>query len=211
MTVVAPAVSGMQAGLQAHDFAVMRRAMVNSQLRVSDVNDPALLAAFNAVAREDHVPAAMQQVAYLDRAIPLGPQAVLNPPLSHGQMLAAAAPRFGQRALLVSDNGYLAALLGKLGVTVEQMAPAQAAALKNKPGAGDYHLLLIDGAIEELPVALGNQLGIGGRVVTGWLQRGISRLATGIRQDDQPITLAALGEADFAVLPAFAAPRRWSF
>jgi protein-L-isoaspartate O-methyltransferase len=34
-----------------------RKAMIDSQLRVSGVNDPAVLAAFAAVPREDFVPA----------------------------------------------------------------------------------------------------------------------------------------------------------
>ena len=40
---------------------VARSAMIDSQLRVSGVNDPRVLAAMASVAREDFVPAAGQQ------------------------------------------------------------------------------------------------------------------------------------------------------
>jgi len=69
-----------------------RRAMIDSQLRVSGVNDPAILNAFAAVRREDFVPADRRAVAYMDRAVPLGDGNVLAPALTHGQMLTAAEP-----------------------------------------------------------------------------------------------------------------------
>ena len=82
-------------------YEAARRAMIDSQLRVSGVNDPAILAAFAAVAREDHVPAAARAVAYIDRAVPLGGGAMLAPALSHGQMLTDAAPTSDDRVLVI--------------------------------------------------------------------------------------------------------------
>ncbi len=61
--------------------AEMRSAMIDSQLRTSDVTDPAIVAAMGVVAREDHVPPALASVAYMDRAIPLGEGRALNAPL----------------------------------------------------------------------------------------------------------------------------------
>ena len=72
--------------------------MIDSQLRVSGVNDPAILAAFAAIPREDFVPAERRAVAYADRAVPLGDGAVLAPALTHGQMLTAAEPGTVQRS-----------------------------------------------------------------------------------------------------------------
>ena len=94
------------------DFAAARRAMIDSQLRTSGVNDPAVLEAFARVAREDHVPAAAQAHAYIDRAIPLGDGHALAAPLFHGRMLVEAGLRSDDTVLLVScGSGYLAALL----------------------------------------------------------------------------------------------------
>jgi len=47
-------------------------------------------------------------------------------------------------------------------------------------------------------------------VVTGLVERGVTRLAVA-RKAAGKIVPTALGEADFAVLPEFAAPKTWSF
>jgi protein-L-isoaspartate(D-aspartate) O-methyltransferase len=75
--------------------------MIDSQLRVSGVNDPAILAAFAAIPREDFVPAERRAVAYADRAVPLGDGTVLAPALTHGQMLTAAEPVPADTALVI--------------------------------------------------------------------------------------------------------------
>ena len=182
-----------------------RRAMIDSQLRPSGVNDPAVLAAFNRVRREDFVPAAAQGFAYMDRAVSLGSGKVLAPPLSHGQMLMEAAPAQADRALLVDGgSGYLAALLGPLVGSLDIIAPGEAAV------GHDYTLLLIDGAIERLPQALSDALATDARVVTGLIERGVSRLATG-RKAAGGVGFLTLGEADFAPLAEYAVPAKWSF
>ena len=182
-----------------------RRAMIDSQLRPSGINDPAVLAAFNRVRREDFVPVAAQGVAYTDRAVPLGGGKVLAPPLSHGRMLMEAAPTRTDRALLVDGgSGYLAALLTPL---VASLTTIPAGGL---PAGQGYTLLLIDGAIERLPQALADALATDGRVVTGLIERGVSRLAVG-RKAAGGIGFLTLGEADFAALPDYAAPSKWSF
>ena len=62
--------------MQSADFANMRRAMVDSQLRTSGVMEPWVLAAMGAVARENFVPAALREIAYMDRSIVLDNGAV---------------------------------------------------------------------------------------------------------------------------------------
>ena len=182
-----------------------RRAMIDSQLRPSGVNDPAVLAAFNRVRREDFVPAAARGVAYMDRSVPLGGGKVLAPALSHGLMLMEAAPSQADRALLVEGgSGYLAALLGPLVGSLDVIAPGEAAASQG------YTLLLIDGAIERLPQALTDALATDARVVTGLTERGVPRLATG-RKAAGNVGFLTLGEADFAQLAEYAVPAKWSF
>ena len=182
------------AGEVAATMDAVRRAMIDSQLRPSGVNDPAVLAAFNRVRREDFVPATARGVAYMDRGVPLGGGRVLAPPLSHGLMLMEATPTQADRALLVEGgSGYLAALLGPLVGSLDVIAPGAAAV-----GLG-YTLLLIDGAIERLPQALSEALASDARVVTGLIERGVPRLATG-RKAAGSVGFLTLGEADFAVL-----------
>jgi protein-L-isoaspartate(D-aspartate) O-methyltransferase len=184
-----------------------RRAMIDSQLRVSGVNDPAVLAAFDAVAREDHVPPALRGNAYIDRALPLDDGHGLPAPLVHGRMLIEAAPAAGEKVLVVSTNGYLAALAGAVGCKVSTMTPAYAATKKK---GGPFDLILIDGAAEALPASIAAMLGDDGRVVTGSLERGISRLATG-RKAGGALSLLALAEIGMPAIPEFAAAKAWSF
>lgn len=187
--------------------AAARRAMIESQLRVSGVNDPAVLAAMNAVAREDFVPAELKANAYIDRALQLGDGHALAAPLVHGRMLVEAAIQPGETVLVVSPAGYLAALAAQLGASVASLDPASAASARR---GDEVSLVLIDGAVEQLPAGLAGRLAEGGRIVTGLVERGVTRLAVG-RKVAGEVSLLPLAEIGIPVLAEFAAPKRWSF
>jgi protein-L-isoaspartate(D-aspartate) O-methyltransferase len=185
-----------------------RHAMIVSQLRTSGVNEPWVLAAMAGVAREDFVPEAMRDAAYIDRAIPLANGRFLAAPLIHGKMLAEAVPEKTDKVLLVGDGeGYLAALLRPLVGSLDAVDPA---AVSGLAGEGGYSLIMIDGAVEELPEALSAQMAEGGRIVTGMMVRGVSRLATGCKTAGT-VSLLPLAELGIPALPEFAAPKHWSF
>lgn len=185
-------------------MAAARRAMIDSQLRTSGVNEPWVLAAMDSVAREDFVPEGMKASAYIDRAIPLGNGRSLAAPLVHGWMLSEAAPTTADTALLVCGSGYLDALLRPLVGTLDK------AEAKDAPKKGGYSLIVIDGAVEELPAAIADALAEDGRIVTGLVERGVTRLAVG-RKAAGEIAYLPLAEIGIPVLSDFAAPRRWSF
>ena len=203
-----PSAHGSGAGGAMIAASGARRAMIDSQLRVNGVNEPAILAAFAAIAREDFVPADLRSSAYIDRAIALGGGQFLPAPLVHGRMLSEALPAAGQQVLVVSANGYLAALVTAMGAAPTVLAPADAASTRSK--GEPAQLILIDGAIEQLPAALAARLAEGGRIVTGLAERGVTRLAAG-RKTAGEVTLLPLAELGMPVLAAFAAPQRWSF
>ncbi|RZK00945.1 MAG: protein-L-isoaspartate O-methyltransferase [Novosphingobium sp.] len=185
-----------------------RRAMIDSQLRTSGVNEPWVLTAMSRVAREDFVPENAKASAYIDRAVPLGEGRFLAAPVVHGMLLTEARPTAEDKALIVGDaKGYLAALLGPLVGSLDAIDPADAAKRRSK---GPYSLIVVDGAIEELPAALGAQLAEGGRIVTGLVLRGVTRLAAG-RKAAGDVALLPLAELGIPALPEFAAPKRWSF
>jgi protein-L-isoaspartate(D-aspartate) O-methyltransferase len=191
------------------DHTAARRAMIDSQLRVSGVNDERVLAAMNAVSREDHVPAAARGHAYIDRAIPLDGGRALPAPLVHGMLLSEAGLHSADKVLVVSaGSGYLAALAGRLAGSVDTVDAAKAAAIKG--GKGGYTVLLVDGAIEQLPAGLAGELAEGGRIVTGLVERGVTRLAAG-RKLGGTVSLLPLAEIGIPVLAEFAAPKGWSF
>ncbi|MCW2412904.1 MULTISPECIES: protein-L-isoaspartate O-methyltransferase family protein [unclassified Sphingobium] len=212
-------------------FKAMRRAMVESQLRTSDVNDPVILEAILAEPRELYVPQERRSAAYIDRAVPLAHGRALNPPLATARLLVEAAPRAGEKVLLVgAATGYAAALLARLGCTVVAIEEDDAlfahakAALAGHAGVtlqqgplaagfaqgAPYDLLFVDGAIEELDETLVAQLRIGGRAVFARLERGVTRLCIGTR------TTGGFGARAFVdweavPLPGFARPKTFTF
>jgi protein-L-isoaspartate(D-aspartate) O-methyltransferase len=190
------------------DTQIARRAMIDSQLRTSGVNEEYVLARMLAVPREYFLPADKAAVAYIDRAVMLGEQGHLAAPLFYGKLLLEAAPAPGDRVLVVSGGtGYLAALIAPLAGAVTEITAAEAAALT---GAGEYDLIVIDGAIEQLPEGLAAALADNGRIVTGLVLRQVTRLASGRRIAGQ-VNLTSVEDLGIPVLGAFAAPQRWTF
>jgi protein-L-isoaspartate(D-aspartate) O-methyltransferase len=191
------------------DSSAARRAMIDSQLRVSGINDPRVLAAMAAVAREDFVPVSARGHAYIDRAIPLGEGRALPAPLVQAAMLAEAANVSGAQVLVVScGSGYLAALVEAMGASVEVIDAADAAA--GKAAKRKFDLLMIDGAVEHLPASLIADLSNAGRVVTGLAKGAVTSLAVGVKLGGK-VELIALAEMGIPVLREFAAPKSWSF
>lgn len=189
-------------------YATARRAMIDSQLRPSGVNDPAVLERMSAVAREDFVPASARGHAYIDRAIALGEGRFLAAPVVQGMMLQEAAPAATDKALIVDGgSGYLAELLRPLVGSLDVVTPADAAAKGRK---GDYTLLLVDGAAERLPAELVKRLADGARVVTGTVDKGVTRLASGRKVAGQ-VSLLPVLDMGIPVIEAFREPKGWSF
>ncbi len=183
--------------------------MIDSQLRTSGVNEPFVIARMGIVAREDFVPSSAKAIAYMDRAIPLGDGAFLAAPIVHGKMLAEARPGLDDSVLVVENgSAYLAELVKPL-VSKFDTKSVEEIVGSNK-GRKTYSLILIDGAIEELPDTLAKRLEDNGRIVTGVVERGITRLATG-RKVAGNVVLQPLADIGIPVLRAFDKPKEWSF
>jgi protein-L-isoaspartate(D-aspartate) O-methyltransferase len=191
------------------DYALARRAMIDSQLRPSGVNKDAVRAAIRAVPREEHVPASARGFAYMDRAIRVENGRFLPAPLVHGMMLEEATPTAADNALVVdAGSGYLSALVGQLAGTCHTISIEDALGKGKKPS--DITWLAVDGAIEELPATLVKLLADDARVIAGRLDGSITRLALG-RKSGKDIAWLNLGEMGIPVLPEFAAAKSWSF
>ena len=189
------------------DYAAARKAMLDSQLRTSGVNEPFVLERMGAVAREDFVPEAAKGTAYMDRAIRLGDGGSLPAPLFHGAMLAEARPTSDDKVLVVDGgSGYLTALVEPLVASVKTISPSEALDARK----GDYSLVLVDGAIEHVPANMAKLVAEGGRIVTGLVERGVTRLATG-RKSGKALALLPLAEMGVPRMGAFDKPESWSF
>jgi protein-L-isoaspartate(D-aspartate) O-methyltransferase len=197
------------AGHEAAQASLARRAMVDSQLRTSGVNAEPVLRRMSEVAREAFVPETARGFAYIDRAIAIGGGRQLAAPVVQGMMLQEARPGLKDAALLVDGgSGYMAELLQPMVGSLEVLTPGDAVA--EKRSGGEFTLLIIDGAIEQLPEALTRRLADGGRVVSGLVESGITRLAIG-RKAGGEVALLPLAELGIPVLAEFVAPKGWSF
>ncbi len=193
---------------KAPDFAAARRHMIESQLRTSGINDAYVLDRMAAVPREDFVPEASRASAYIDRTIPLGGGAALGSPLAYGEILTHARPQPDETALLVGPaTGYLAELIRPL---VADLRETTADLLLAKDVDGTFDLVIVDGALEDVPAQLIATLAPNGRLVAGVIRKGITRLEVGRRSGDD-VSLLAITETQLPRLPQFDKPQGWSF
>ena len=208
------------------DFAAARAAMVECQLRPQGVNDPAVLAAMGRIERENFLPAHTRPLAYVDRAVAIGPGRFLPAPAVLGQLLTQMMPEPGHSALVVgAGSGYSAAVLSAMGlqVTALESDPALAAAARENgvetvegpleaghAGNAPYDQILIDGAVEFIPDALVEQLADGGRLGAALVDRGITRLIVG-RKAGGAFGYLSIGDAGVPALPGFSRPKAFTF
>lgn len=208
------------------DFSLARRAMVDNQLRPEGVTDRGVLAAMAAVEREQFVPEAARALAYFDRPLKLNDHRAMMPPAALGRLLSELAPKPGERALIVgSGTGYSAALLQQIGLGVVALesdealaAAAGLAGIETEIGelprgsatGAPYDMILLDGAVEEVPATLTKQLRDGGRLAGAIVDRGVTRLVVG-RVSSGALGLRSIADAEVDHLPGFERPRAFTF
>jgi protein-L-isoaspartate(D-aspartate) O-methyltransferase len=208
------------------DYSAARAAMIDSQLRPQGVSDPAVLLAMSSVPREQFLPDQSRPLAYVDRAVAVGPGRFLSAPAVLGQLLTQMAPERGQRALVVgAGTGYSSALLAAMGLEVVAVESAPELAGKarelgieviegaleagHREGA-PYDQILIDGAVEMLPDGIIAQLADGGRLGTALVDRGVTRLIVG-RKSGDAFGYLSIGDAGVPVLPGFTRAKAFTF
>lgn len=170
------------------DFAAARFNMVESQIRTNHVVDPHVIRAMSATPRELFLPRRMRGYAYADEDLPLGRGRVMIEPLVLARMLQAAAIGSGDVVLAIGDaTGWASAVVSKLASTVVslecdgELAAASAATLAEHevdtvavvtgdlaigyPAQAPYDVILVLGAVAEIPEGLIAQLAEGGRLV----------------------------------------------
>jgi protein-L-isoaspartate(D-aspartate) O-methyltransferase len=210
------------------DFAAARSNMVESQIRTNKVTDPHLLDAFETTPRERFVPEPLRGIAYVDQDVALGGERFVMEPMVLARLLQAARPGPGDVALdLGCGSGYATAILSRLVATVVALeVDAALAAAANQtldeleidnalvvegqlaegyPKQAPYNVILLNGAVSEVPLAIADQLAEGGRLVTVVsVGAGLGR-ATLMRRDSGVISSRILCDASVPVLPGFEA------
>lgn len=173
------------------DFAEMRRAMVDAQVRANDVTDLRIVAAMLETPRERFVPAPLRNFAYIDddllvkegtparylmepmvlakllQAAEIGPDAlVLDVGAASGYSTAVLAKLAGQVVALEEDAdlaGQGSSLLVELGLL--NAAYVQGPLTVGWPSEAPYDVILLNGSVDSVPEALLAQLKPGGRLV----------------------------------------------
>ncbi len=173
----------------AYDYDAARNCMVDSQLRPNKVTDPRILEAMRAIPRERFLPAPLRSRAYLDEDVPLGGGRALMEPMVIARLIQLAAPTDGERVLVVGCGpGYGAAIIAACEADVVALeedkallalahdalpsfAPTvtlvEGPLAKGWPSGAPYDVILLEGAVRDIPASLGEQLRkTGGRLVT---------------------------------------------
>jgi protein-L-isoaspartate(D-aspartate) O-methyltransferase len=169
------------------DYAAARQAMVDRQVRPSDVTTYAIIGALLDVPREEFVPDPLKPIAYFGEHLMLGERRVLLDPWSFAKLLDIVEIRRGDLVLDIGCGlGYSAAVIARLAEAViaveEDEAMARSAEeILSRMGVdnavvhtgplaagaaehGPYDVVLIEGGIGELPAAVADQVKIGGRI-----------------------------------------------
>lgn len=209
------------------DFSTRRTMMVDTQVRPSDVTKFPIIDAMLKVERENYVPEAQRDAAYADREVILAPGRVVTEPRTFAKMLDALNIQPTELVLnLGCGLGYSAAVLARLcdavvaveeldGMADEAQAMLSAAGVDNAAvdagslveGAakhGPYDVILIEGGVAQLPVAISNQLAEGGRIGAIFMQGALGVMRVGQKADGK-ITWRDSFNATAPVLPGFEA------
>lgn len=204
------------------DFAAARARMVERQLRRRGIGDERVLAAMEAVPREEFVPGAVRARAYADSALSIGEEQTISQPWIVAAICQAMQLSGSELVLEVgTGSGYSAAVLSLLAshvVSVErhEALSGGAAEALGSLGIANVELVVGDGTLGVLdrapfdaiavhatapapPSALLDQLAEGGRLVVP-IAAGDTDLLTVLRRQGEEIASETIGPCRFVPL-----------
>lgn len=207
-------------------FSTARTAMVDRQIRPSDVTSFPIIDAMLRIPRERFVPAQRQPIAYSDGAIAIGKGRELLAPRTFAKMLDGA--RIGPDDLVLDiapGLGYSTAVIARMAAAVIAVEPDEdftkaasdtlsgleidnALVKAGEAAVGDethgpYDAIFVNGAVEQMPEGLCAQLKDGGRLVAVEMNGATGRAMVYVRSGDR-MQGRPLFDATAAVLPGFA-------
>jgi len=215
------------------DFEAARIKMVDNQIRTTDVTSYSVLNAFHAVPREAFVPDRLKPLAYIDDDIEIARGRFLMEASPLAKLLQLCEITRDDLVLEIgSGTGYVSALLSLTAGSVvslesdETLAAEAATTLaalgydnvavvsgdleKGYAAEAPYDLIVVNGAVEEVPAALLEQLRDGGRLaaIVGYGNAAQARL---ILKDQGRVSESAHFNASVRPLPGFRREREFVF
>ena len=184
------------------DPAAARRYMVDCQIRTNKVTDPVLVDALADIPREAFLDKHLKSIAYLDEDLAIGGDRYLMEPMVFARIVQTLSI---ERSDVVLDvgcaTGYSSAVLARMATTVVALESDPDLARRATQSLADlgidnvvvvetplasgyasqapYNVIVLGGAVPEIPVTLGEQLADGGRlcgVVNGGVGAGKATL-----------------------------------
>jgi len=163
--------------------------MVDGQIKPLPNISPNILEALYDIDRRDYIPVKLRKFSYIEKNILIGKNRYLQKDAITAKLLSALEIESTETILIISSTmGYSAALASKIAETVicieqdtELLNLSEKIAIENSmnnivfiknelnkgyPDQGPYSCILIEGAIEEEPKKILDQLTEGGRLVT---------------------------------------------
>lgn len=170
------------------NYATLRERMVDEQLLPRGITNPAVLAAFRKVPREEFVLAYARASAYVDAPLSIGYGQTISQPYTIALMTELLNLRGTDRVLEIgAGSGYQAAILAELAseVFAVELLPELAVAARTRlqalgyenitvvagdgrlglPDRSPFDKIIITAAAAEVPSALIDQLAVGGCLV----------------------------------------------
>lgn len=206
--------------------------MVDTQVRPNDVTKYPIIAAMLEVPREDFVPEARRDIAYIGDNIELGGDRVLLEPRTLAKMLdtlnvqptdlvldigcglgysAAVLGQMAQAVVAVEENPDLAAAASTrlAAIGADNVVAVQGKLNEGQAAQGPYDAILIGGgAVEVVPDTIADQLVDGGRIVALFLDGTLGVVRLGIKLDGR-IDWRRSFNAGAPLLPGFERPERF--
>ena len=207
------------------DYTQRRTMMVDTQVRPSDVTKFPIIDAMLAVPRENYVPLALREAAYMGNNVDLGSGRVVLEPRTLAKMLDAMDLQPEELILDIGPGyGYSTAIIASLSEAVvaveadtvmakdaettlaeqgvDNAMIIEGALAEGAAQHGPYDAILLQGGVQVVPPAILAQLKDGGRIGAIFMDGAVGRCSIGYKDEDR-INWRFAFNATAPVLPGF--------